>query len=294
MNNRVTLPGGISLSRIVVGCMRIGEMKPEEIKRFVEKCLELGVDSFDHAPVYGAYTIEELFGNAVLKDNSSFRQKMKLVTKTGIVIPNTVGNKTIYYDSSVDWIKGEVERSLQKLRTDHIDLLLIHRPDPLMNPEETGAFLDELVKSGKVLSVGVSNFTLSGFNALQSKMKNTLATNQIEISAAASENIFNGQVDNALEKDLALMAWSPLGGGSVFSGKNDALKNVLTEIAGELEIAVDTLLYAWLLRLPAKIIPVTGTTKIERVETAVKALDVKLNHDQWYRILAAGRGFDVP
>jgi len=293
-DDRISLAGGVSLSRICAGCMRLGGMTQKELMCFVEQCLEIGVDTFDHAPVYGSYTVESFFGDTILRENSSMRDKLKLITKTGIVLPKTEGNKVIYYNSSANWIISEVKKSLQKLRTDHIDLLLLHRPDPLMNIDETGAVLDDLVKSGKVLSIGVSNFSVSGFNALQSRMQTSLSVNQIELSVKSTENIFNGILDDALERNLPLMAWSPLGGGSVFSNQYKQLHQVLDEISLELDITMDTLLYAWLLRLPAKIIPITGTSKIERIRSAVKALDITLSYDQWYRILAASRGFDVP
>lgn len=294
LDNRIEIAEGVSLSRICAGCMRLGGMKSEELRIFVERCLELGVDTFDHAPVYGSHTVEAFFGESLLLNNSSMRAKIKLVTKTGIILRKPGSNNAKHYNSSAANIRAELEQSLQKLKTDRIDLLLIHRPDPLMNIEETGAVLDDLVKSGKVLSVGVSNFSVSGFSALQSRMQTPLAVNQVELSIKSTENIFNGLMDNALERDLPLMAWSPLGGGSVFSCQNEQLCSAIKNIADELGLAPDTLLYAWLLRLPAKVIPITGTSKIERIQAAVKALDITLSYDHWYHILAASRGFDVP
>jgi predicted oxidoreductase len=299
MIQQIPIAGGVSLSHITAGCMHFDPLKqtPSELRNFVEECLTLGIDTFDHAPVYGAYTEETFFGNAVLYNNNTLRDRIKIVTKTGIVLPNTVGNRVIYYDSSPAWIFAEVDRSLQKLKTDRIDLLLIHRPDYLMDPKETGAALDSLVKSGKVLSVGVSNFTVSCFSTLQKNMKTLLGINQIELSAKAPEPLCNGLIDNALEQNLTLMAWSPLGGGSFFSSpdaESVRLRSVLEDIAREYDVSIDTVLYAWILRLPGRIIPVTGTTKLDRIRAAVKAFDLSLTHDQWYRILAAYRGFDVP
>jgi predicted oxidoreductase len=190
-----------------------------------------------------------------------------------------------------------VERSLRKLGADHIDLLLIHRPDPLMDPSKTGAVLEKLVKSGKVLSVGVSNFTTAGFSALQSKMAVPLAVNQIELSAKTTEPLFNGTVDNALERNLPLMAWSPLGGGGLFLGQDEQsirLRHTIGDIAEERKVSPETILYAWLLCLPVTVLPITGTTRIGRLRSAVAALDLTLTRDEWYRVLAASRGFDVP
>jgi predicted oxidoreductase len=299
MIQQIPIAGGVSLSHIAAGCMRFDPAKhsPMDIRNFVEECLALGINTFDHAPVYGAYTEETFFGNAVLKNNNALRDRIKIVTKTGIILPKTVGNQVIYYDSSPAWISGEVEKSLQKLKTDRIDLLLIHRPDYLMDADKTGAALDKLVQSGKVLSLGISNFAASGFSLLQKSMKTPLAINQIELSAKTPDPLFNGLYDDAMERKLPLMAWSPLGGGSIFSSQDAGsirLRNVLEEIAREYGVSIDTVLYAWIFRLPGKIIPVTGTTKPERIRTAVKAFNLILTHDQWYRILAASRGFDVP
>ncbi len=295
----VKVNAAVSLSPIVAGCMRMAEAKlgPAEILYFVESCLELGVDSFDHAPVYGRYTVEEMFGDAVLRKKPALRQKIKLVSKTGIVLPGEEGNSHVYYKNTPDWIKPEVERSLQKLGTDHLDLLLVHRFDPLANPQALGEALDALVQSGKVLSVGVSNYGVEAFNALQANMKTPLVTNQVELSALAPEVLFSGLADDALQKNLPLMAWSPLGGGRLFKG-DDAQSHRLREAAQVVANAhgtgLDTVLYAWLLRLPQTVLPVTGTVNAERLRSAVEALKLTLSYDEWYAILAASRGFDVP
>ncbi len=174
----------MELSQVIVGCMRAKDagMEGEEMLRFVEGCLDMGIDSFDHAPVYGGYTCEKIFGDAVLRKEPQLRKKMKLVTKAGIVLPGVEGNKAIYYKSTKKEILKEIEESLEKLGTDYVDLLLVHRPDPLADPEETADALETVVKEGKALHVGVSNFMPSQITMLQSFMSVPLVTNQMELS----------------------------------------------------------------------------------------------------------------
>lgn len=287
------------LSQVVAGCMRAADagMKGQKLLNFVEQCMDMGITAFDHAPVYGGYTCEEIFGEAVLKKKPELRGRMQLVTKTGIVLPGKNGNKTIYYESSKGEIIKEMEESLQKLGTDYIDILLVHRPDPLANPEETADALDTLVKEGKVRYLGVSNFMPSQVEMLQSYLKNPIVMNQMELSVKTTENYFNGVTDDALTRRMPLMAWSPLGGGSVFTGEDDQsrrLRNVIGEIAGNHKTTMDTIMYAWLFVHPVRIAAITGTMNIERIKNAVKALEVSLSYDEWYQILEASRGFQVP
>lgn len=287
------------LPQVVAGCMRAADagMKGPKLLNFVEQCMDMGVTAFDHAPVYGGYTCEEIFGEAVLKKKPGLRRGMELVTKTGIVLPGRNGNRTIYYESTRREIIKELEESLEKLGTDYIDLLLVHRPDLLANPEETADALDTLVKEGKVRYLGVSNFMPSQVEMLQSFLKNPIVINQMELSVKTTEHYFNGTVDNAFTRRMPLMAWSPLGGGSVFTGEDDQslrLRNVIEEIAGNHKTTMDTIMYAWLFVHPVRIAAITGTMNIERLRNAVNALEVSLSYDEWYQILEASRGFKVP
>ena len=289
----------MELSQVIVGCMRAKDagMEGEEMLRFVEGCLDLGIDSFDHAPVYGGYTCEKIFGDAVLRKEPQLRKKMKLVTKAGIVLPGVEGNKAIYYKSTKKEILKEIEESLEKLGTDYVDLLLVHRPDPLADPEETADALETVVKEGKALHVGVSNFMPSQITMLQSFMSVPLVTNQMELSVKCVDNFFNGVLDDAFTRRIPLMAWSPLGGGSVFTGEDEQsvrLRDVLGQIAEEHGTTMDAVMYAWLFAHPVRIAAITGTMNINRIKTAVKAQELSLSYDEWYRILAASRGFDVP
>lgn len=296
---KIKLSENLFLSQVVMGCMRIADsgLTEAELLRLVEECLDMGVTSIDHAPVYGGYTCEKIFGDAVLRKKPELREKMELITKAGIVCPGHYGNKTIYYNSTKEEILKEMDESLEKLGTDHVDLLLIHRPDPLADPEETADALETVVKEGKALNVGVSNFMPSQIAMLQSYMSIPLVTNQMELSVKNTENFFNGVVDDALTRKMPLMAWSPLGGGDVFKGTDEKfvrLRTVLTAVAEQYQTTIDAVMYAWLFTHPAKIAALTGTMNADRIRTAVHASDIQLSYDEWYQILEASRGFSVP
>ncbi len=295
----VELGKNLELSKVVFGCMRLQEGKAEgnELLNIVKECLELGVDTFDHAPVYGGYTCEKLFGDAVLKAEPSLRKKMKIVTKAGIVCPGARDNTIIYYDSTKKEILAEVEESLQKLSTDYIDLLLIHRPDPLADPAETADALETVVKQGKVLHVGVSNYMPSQIDALQAKLNLPIVTDQMEFSVKNVDNFFNGVSDYSFEKNMPMMAWSPLGGGSVFAGTDEQslrLRAVIEKIAKEKNLSMDIVMYAFLFKHPMNIMAITGTTNMGRIKNAIAALELDLSYEEWYEILAASRGYNVP
>ncbi len=289
----------LKLPQTIVGCMRLKDsgMQGNELLRFVEECLELELTAFDHAPVYGGYECEKIFGEAVLKKRPELRSKMQIVTKAGIVLPGAENNQVIYYNSSKKKIIEEVENSLKRLETEFVDLLLVHRPDPLADPAETAEALEQLVREGKALHVGVSNFTPSQISMLQSYMSIPLVTNQVELSVKSVENFFNGILDDAFIRRIPLMAWSPLGGGSVFTGTDEQavrLRDVVGQIAKERGTAMDAIMYAWLYVHPVRIAAIMGTMNMSRMKTAVEGQSIALSYDEWYRILAASRGFDVP
>lgn len=289
----------LELSKVVVGCMRMKDanMEKKQILEFVTACLDMGITSFDHAPVYGGYSCEQLFGDAVLSKNPNLRSKMKLVTKTGIVLPGVEHNKTIYYKSTKENIQKEVDSSLKKLCTDYIDLLLIHRPDPLADPAETAKALEQVMKAGKVLNVGVSNYTPSQITMLQSFLSVPLVTNQIELSVKAVDHFFNGTIDASFTARMPVMSWSPLGGGSIFAGQDEQavrLRKILGEIAEDYHTTIDAIMYAWLFVHPIGIAAITGSMNADRIKTAAESLNISLTYDEWYRILAASRGYNVP
>ena len=296
---KIKLSDRLELSQVVMGCMRIADagITEQELLTLVETCLDMGVTSIDHAPVYGGYTCEKIFGDAVLRKRPELREKMQLITKAGIVCPGHYGNKTIYYNSTREEILREMDESLEKLGTDHVDLLLIHRPDPLADPAETADALETVVKQGKALHVGVSNFMPSQMTMLQSYLNIPLVTNQVELSVKNTENFFNGVVDDAFTRRIPLMAWSPLGGGDVFRSQEEKyvrLRGVLTEIAKGHETSMDAVMYAWLFMHPVRIAALTGTMNADRIKASAEAADLQLSYDEWYQILEASRGFSVP
>ena len=297
---RVKLGKNLEVSKIIHGYWRMNEWKlgDRESLDLIKKTIDLGVTTFDHADIYGDYTCEELFGRALSLD-SSIRGKMEIITKCGITFKseNRPENDGHYYNTSRDHIIKSAERSLRNLRTDYIDLLLIHRPDFLMDPEEVASAFSQLKKDGKVKNFGVSNFQPHHFDMLQSYVDDRLVTNQVELSPWNVENFESGVVDSALKNRIKPMAWSPLGGGKVFTSESEKalrLRRVLEEVREEIGAeGIDQVIYAWLLTHPAGIIPIVGTGNFKRVEGAWKALDYQLNRRQWFKILDATRGREV-
>jgi len=297
---RVSLSPEVEISRIVHGMWRLTEwnFSKADTVQFVEQCLEKGIDTFDHADIYGNYTCETMFGDA-LGEHPALNQRLKIVTKCGIklVSENRPEHYIQHYDTSFDHIVWSAENSLKQLKRDNVDLLLIHRPDPNMNPYEIARAFNKLRDEGKVKEFGVSNFLPSQFNALQTYLEFPLVTNQVEISVATLREFENGVIDQCLEYDMQPMAWSPLAGGAVFTAQTHrflTIKNVLHKIAKQLGTSIDQVMYAWLLQHPVGMMPIVGSGKIERVQSAVDALDIKLSTQQWFEIWVASKGENVP
>lgn len=295
---RVELKESVSYSRIIHGMWRLADwnLTPQETLAFIEACLEKGITTFDHADIYGGYTCEGLFGNA-LALKPSLRDQMEIVTKTGIKLTGDFnkGQKLNHYDTTKDHIISQVERSLQELKTDYIDTLLIHRPDPLMNPDEVAEAFTTLKESGKVKTFGVSNHLPSQQRLLQSRLPFSLVTNQLELSPMELKHFEDGSVDLCYENNMPLMAWSPLAGGRLFSEDHYAdLRSKLGELQEKYDVSgIDVIVYAWLLKHPATIMPIVGSGKIDRVQAAVDALEVALTREEWFEVLKAARGRDV-
>jgi predicted oxidoreductase len=298
---RITMSEDLSFSRIIHGLWRLSEwnQSKEETLSLIQFCLEQGITTFDHADIYGSYTCEEMFGDA-LSLAPSIREKMEIVTKCGIVLPSTnrPQHQTHHYNTSKKHILSSVEQSLKNLRTDYIDVLLIHRPDPFMNGEEVAEAFIQLKKEGKVRHFGVSNFKVHQWNMLQSHLPFPLVTNQIELSAYNLENMEDGTLNLCQEKRIAPMAWSPLAGGNIFTGQDDKalrLRETLEKIQEEISAeGIDSILYAWLLNHPARIMPIAGSGKKERIQAAIDSRSITLNHDQWFEILRSSMGHDIP
>jgi predicted oxidoreductase len=298
---RIKMSEDVSFSRIVHGLWRLSEwnQSKEETLSLIQYNLENGITTFDHADIYGSYSCEEIFGDA-LSLEPSLREKMEIVTKCGIVLPskNRPQHKTHHYNTSKKHILSSVEQSLKNLRTDYIDVLLIHRPDPFMDGEEVAEAFIQLKEQGKVRHFGVSNFKHHQWNMLQSFLPFPLVTNQIELSAYQLENFEDGTLNLCQEKRVAPMAWSPLAGGNIFASQEEKavrLRETLKRIQGEVGAeGIDSILYAWLLNHPAKIMPIVGSGKKDRIQRAIDSLNLELNHDQWFEILQTSMGHDVP
>ncbi len=294
---RIDITSGLSFSRIVYGMWRIGDdadTSPNHVQAKIEACLAQGITTMDQADIYGGYTAEAILGGG-LRQNPTLRDKIEIVTKCGIVAPagRHSSARVKHYDTSAKHITESVETSLRDMNTDRIDLLLIHRPDPMLDPEETGEALDALVASGKVRSVGVSNFRPWDFSLLQSNMTEELVTNQIEISLAETSPFTNGDLAYLQERDLPIMAWSPLGGGSLMSGEG-ALAEALKRIAQEHSVDKAAVAVAWLLKHPAKILPVMGTNNLSRIATISDAEKVEMDRQTWFELYTLANGREVP
>lgn len=294
---RVNLPGDLSLSRLVYGMWRIGDdpdHSPAHVQAKIEACLAQGITTMDQADIYGGYTAEAILGRA-LRAAPGLRDRLEIVTKCDIVAPvgRYAGAPCKYYDTSAAHIRGSVEHSLRDLGTDRIDLLLIHRPDPLMDAGETGPALDALVAEGKVRAVGVSNFRPWDVELLESAMTTPLATNQIEVSLDALAPLTNGDLAFHQRRGDPVMAWSPLGGGRLMTDQG-AAGALLDSMAAELGTDRAALAVAFLLRHPARILPVLGTNSPDRIARIGAAAAIALSRVQWFQLYQAALGHEVP
>ena len=290
----------MELSRLIYGVWRLADaddQSPQAVRAKIDACLEQGMTSFDHADIYGNYECERLFGQA-LKQQPSLRDSMELISKCDIALATDKypERRVKYYDTSATYIQSSVESSLRHLHTDHLDLLLIHRPDPFMAAAETGAALDALVASGKVRQVGVSNFNVWDWRLLQQHMSTKLVVNQIEMSLLNTSAFTDGTL-SALQLDaISAMAWSPLGGGQLFgdSAAAQRLAPLFGRICKEQSVSADLVALAWLLTHPAKILPVVGTNNLDRIKLVSRALEVEMDRETWFELLTAATGHEVP
>jgi predicted oxidoreductase len=290
----------LNLSPLAAGTMTWGEWGADydtsTIAGLIESCLEEGITTFDHADIYGNYTTEAAFGKALHQLGTRDRAHLQLITKCGIqlVTHHRPGNRVKHYDSSRDHIIASAERSLRNLRTEYIDLLLIHRPDPLMEAEQVAAAFDQLRQSGKVRHFGVSNFTPEQFGWLNAHTP--LVTNQVECHPRHPGPLFDGTYRQCQRVDIRPMVWSPLGGRDYFEGAGTQvlrLREVASQVAKNYGTTEDVILLAWCRKHPSRPIPVLGTTKTERLRRATECLDIDLDRQSWYTILEAGRGYEV-
>ncbi|HYD78528.1 MAG TPA: aldo/keto reductase [Paucimonas sp.] len=291
-------PGGPEFSRIVLGLWRLHgwNLTPQERLAFLEEALDLGVTTTDHADIYGDYLGEGLFGEA-LALKPALRDRIEIVTKCGIklVSPQRPAHRLQHYDTGRDHILASVDNSLRQLRTDYIDLLLIHRPDPLMDADEIASAFATLQQAGKVRHFGVSNFTAPQFELLASRFP--LVTNQIELSPLHLTPLHDGTLDQCQRLSVAPMIWSALAGGRLFaehSQQAERVRQALVEIATEYNTSPTTIAYAWVLRHPANPLLLTGSRRILATREAVAATQIALTREQWFAVWSASTGTTVP
>ncbi|SFH93167.1 aldo/keto reductase [Halpernia frigidisoli] len=283
-------------SKLIVGTMRWGiwgaNFSIPETQNFIDASLEDGLTTFDCADIYGNYTTEELFGKA-FSEMSVERDSVQIISKCGIEMPCDNRNyKVKAYNYSKHHILNSVDNSLKNLHTDYLDVLLLHRPSPLMNPEEIIECFEILKSQGKVNEFGVSNFSVSQFDLIDQHFP--LITNQIEVSINETKAFNDGTLEQLMMKKLSPMAWSPM--GNYFSEKTEQnlrIKKVVEKLCEKYGCEEDQILLAFILKHPSKILPVIGTSSIKHLKNAAASLKINLEHDDWFLLLEASRGKEV-
>lgn len=290
------------LSPIIAGAWRLAEWQwtPQQRLAWIEGNLDIGVTSFDHADIYGGYSVQSLFGEA-LALRPALRNRMQLVSKCGIQLVRPVQpggrapTQVKHYDTSAAHVRASVDQSLRALRTDHLDLLLIHRPDALQDFDELADVFASLRRAGKVRNFGVSNFAPHQLAPLHRRLP--LATHQIELSPLQRSALHDGVLDQCQDLGLRPMVWSPLAGGRIFTAQDDTtcrLRTTLETLAAAHGISVTTLLIAWVLRHPSQPVPILGSRRIGVAQEALAALPLRLDAQTWWQIWAAASGHEVP
>ena len=284
-------------SRIIAGTMTWGQwgkgFNYKEVSDLIAYCLDIGITTFDHADIYGGYTTEADFGEGFKKSGVK-REHVEFISKCGIRFDTKARPNIVkHYDYSHDYIIGSVEQSLKNLRTEYLDLLLLHRPSPLMDPDEISEAISRLVKEGRIKSFGVSNFTPSQIAVLEISVP--VSANQVEFSLTANEVIYDGTLDDCIANKRMAMSWSPL--GSYFKKENPEMKRiqkVITPLMEKYDASADQLLLAWILKHPAKVYPVVGTATKSRLKDALRATEIELELQDWFLLLEASQGHEVP
>lgn len=295
--------GGPWFSPVAFGTWRIlddpATRSPRDILRRLLACLDLGITTIDTAEIYGGYRVEEALGEA-LRLEPGLRSKLQLVSKCGIYVPNALHPERVtpFYDATGPRIIKSVEKSLRFLGADHLDLLLVHRPDWLTSIDSTAEGLNALLASGKILAAGVSNYSSSQFAALNSRMQTPLVTNQIEFNLLHMDPLTDGVFDQAQRLRFRPMAWSPLARAALMNPKNEAVDRIhkaCSRISAKYGGAtIDQLAYAWILAHPSAPIPILGTHKLERIQAAARAATIRLEREDWYALWTAAKGHSIP
>ena len=284
-------------SRIISGVMSWGSfgksLSKNEMINLMNHCVEHQVTTFDHADIYGGYTTEEEFGKA-FSESGIKREDIQLISKCGIqYLSENRTNKVKHYNYSKDYIIWSAEESLKKLKTDYLDLFLLHRPSPLMQVDEIGEAIHQLKKEGKIKEFGVSNFTPSQIDLVAKSSE--ISVNQIEYSLTEHSAIHNGTLDKLICENITPMAWSPL--GYVFKEDTEQSRRIhrqLGEFLDKYQATEDQLLIAWILKHPSGIHPVIGTTNKKRIKDSIDATKIDLELEDWFLILVACQGHKVP
>ncbi len=268
-------------------------LNTKEMASLIEICLEHHITSFDHADIYGDYTTEAEFGNA-FHESKTDRSKIQFISKCGIQHPSSNSPYQIkHYNTTKEHIITSVEKSLFNLKTDYLDLLLLHRPNPLMQADEIAEAIEKLKQEGKIIDFGVSNFSPSQTELIQSRTK--VYYNQIQFSITHFDSLFNGDLDYMQIHKIRPMAWSPL--GNVFkenTPQTNQLQNILAKMMLQYNTTADVLLLAWILKHPSGILPVTGTASADRLKTITKATTLNLSPEDWFELLESSQGHQVP
>jgi predicted oxidoreductase len=284
-------------SKIIAGTMTWGywgkNLNKNQMIELMNSCIETGITTFDHADIYGGYTTEAAFGNA-FGESQIDRNKIQLISKCGIQLPSENRNTKIHhYNYAKEHIVWSAEQSLKNLKTDYLDLLLLHRPSPLMQVDEIAEAIEKLKNEGKVLDFGVSNFTSSQTDLIQSKIK--VNYNQIEFSATHFEPMLDGSLDYMQTNKIKPLCWSPM--GTVFK-KNDEksvrVKNLATKLSTKYDAEIDVLLLAWILKHPAGILPVFGTADKTRITNLMKATKIEMELEDWFAFWTESAGNPIP
>lgn len=299
---RIQINKHVSYSRIVHGFWRLNEWgyNNKQLNDYMHEIVDRGITTMDHADIYGKYTCESLFGES-LALTPNLREKIEIVTKCGIILPSDHNPKFDghRYDLSYQHIIESVDRSLLNLKTDYIDTLLLHRPSPLMDPDEVTRAVMHLVDEGKIKAFGVSNFKCNQYELLNESLKREkshISVNQVEVSPYQLENIEDCTLNRMQQHDVKVMAWSPLAGGEIFNENNPKstrILEVIEQLASKYNVPASTIIYSWLLKLPANVMPIVGSSKIERVDEAVNATKLQLTDQEWFDIYVASRGKDI-
>ena len=284
------------LSPIVAGTMNWGiwdkKLSTSEMIHLINICIENKISTFDHADIYGSYTTEVEFGKAFAESKMA-REKIQLISKCGIQLEGSRKNEIKHYDYSKEYIIWSAENSLKNLQTDYLDVFLLHRPSPLMVADEIAEAIEKLKKDGKIIDFGLSNFTSSQTELIRQKTE--INYNQVQFSATHHEAMLDGSFDYMQVHGIRPMSWNPL--GTVFREDTEQtrrLKKVLAELVEKYGVGSDTILLAWILQHPAKVIPVAGTVNIARIQQLMKAVELKMDKQDWFTIWAESMGNEVP